>query len=101
MVSFSVGGLALGSATCAATITPLQLAGVTDSSDVKVVNRLLALQLLDEDSDPQNGIKISADVKTRLSVKSAAFNTATAANLAAAGARYAARTVDDDRRAGA
>jgi hypothetical protein len=105
-VSFSIGGLALGSATCAATITPLQLAGVTDSSDVKVVNRLLALQLLDEDSDPQNGIKISADVKTALAAKSAdfsaaaaAFNTAMAANLAAAGAKYAARAVDDDRRA--
>jgi hypothetical protein len=31
-----------------------------------VVNRLLALQLLDEDSDPSNGIKLSADVKTAL-----------------------------------
>jgi hypothetical protein len=105
-VAFSVGGIALGSAACAATITPLQLAGVTDVKDPKVVNRLLALQLLDEDSDPANGIKLTADVKTALAAKSAdfnaaadAFNTAMSANLAAAGAKYAARTVDDSRRA--
>lgn len=105
-VSFSIGGLALGSAPCAATITPLQLAGVSDVKDVKVVNRLLALQLLDDDGDPQNGIKINADVKTALAGKSAdfsavaaAFNTAMAANLAAAGAKYGARSIDDDRRA--
>jgi hypothetical protein len=105
-VAFSVGGIALGSAACAATITPLQLAGVTDVKDPKVVNRLLALQLLDEDSDPANGIKLTADVKTALAAKSAdfnaaadVFNTAMSANLAAAGAKYAARTVDDSRRA--
>lgn len=105
-VAFSVGGIALGSAACTATITPLQLAGVTDVKDPKVVNRLLTLQLLDEDSDPANGIKLTADVKTALAAKSAdfnaaadAFNTAMSANLTAAGAKYAARTVDDSRRA--
>ncbi|WP_373990420.1 esterase-like activity of phytase family protein [Duganella sp. BuS-21] len=105
-VSFSVGGIALGSAACAATITPLQLAGVTDVKDSKVVNRLLALQLLDDDSDPSNGIKLNADVKTALATKTAdfntaadVFNTALGANLAAAGAKYAARSVDDSRRA--
>ncbi|WP_432381483.1 esterase-like activity of phytase family protein [Duganella sp. P38] len=105
-VSFSVGGIALGSAACAATITPLQLAGVTDIKDAKVVNRLLALQLLDDDSDPSNGIKLNADVKTALASKSAdfnaaaaSFNTAMSANPAAAGARYAARSIDDSRRA--
>jgi hypothetical protein len=105
-VSFSVGGIALGSAACAATITPLQLAGVTDVKDVKVVNRLLTLQLLDDDSDPANGIKLTADAKTALASKSAdfsataaTFNTALGANLAAAGAKYAARSIDDSRRA--
>ncbi|MEV4781664.1 esterase-like activity of phytase family protein [Burkholderia sp. LMU1-1-1.1] len=104
-VSFSIGGIALGSAPCAATITPLQLAGVTDIKDVKVINRLLALQLLDEDSDPSNGIKLVADVKTALASRSAdfsasaaTFNTAMTDNLKAAGAKYAARTVDDNRR---
>jgi hypothetical protein len=105
-VSFSIGGIALGSAACAATITPLQLAGVTDVKDAKVVNRLLALQLLDDDSDPSNGIKLNADVKTALATKTAdfntaadVFNTALGANLTAAGAKYAARSVDDSRRA--
>ena len=105
-VSFSVGGIALGSAPCATTITPLQLAGVTDVKDVKVVNRLLALQLLDDDSDPSNGIKLNADVKTALAAKNAdftaaaaTFNTSLSATLAAAGAKYAARSVDADRRA--
>ncbi|WP_426340301.1 esterase-like activity of phytase family protein [Pseudoduganella sp. S-14] len=104
-VSFSVGGLALGSAACASIITPLQLAGATDVKDAKVVNRLLALQLLDEDNDPSNGIKITADVKTALAgrpvdfgASAADFNKAMAANLVAAGTAYAARGVDDDRR---
>ena len=104
-VSFSVGGLALGSAACAPIITPLQLAGATDVKDAKVVNRLLALQLLDEDNDPSNGIRITADVKAALAGKSADFgaaaadfNKAMAANLVAAGTAYAARGVDDDRR---
>lgn len=104
-VAFSVGGIALGSATCAATITPLQLAGVTDVKDAKVVNRLLALQLLDEDSDPANGIRITASVKTAMAGKSADFNAAAAdfnkslaSSLAAAGAAYGARGIDDDRR---
>lgn len=104
-VAFSVGGIALGSAACAATITPLQLAGVTDVKDAKVVNRLLALQLLDEDNDPANGIKIAADARTALAGKSvdfnaaaADFNKAMAANLAAAGAAYGARGIDDERR---
>lgn len=104
-VAFSVGGIALGSAPCAATITPLQLAGVADVKDAKVVNRLLALQLLDEDNDPANGIRIAAEVKAALAGKSADFNAAAAdfnkamaANLAAAGAAYGARTIDDERR---
>ncbi|MGV7211638.1 esterase-like activity of phytase family protein [Oxalobacteraceae bacterium A2-2] len=105
-VTFSVGGINLGSAACAATITPLQLAASTDVKDSKVVNRLLALQLLDEDSDPSNGIKLAADVKTALAAKTAdfgaaadAFNTSLTATLGAAGAKYAARTIDDSRRA--
>lgn len=105
-VVFSVGGLALGSAACGALITPLTLAATTDLKDAKVVNRLLALQLLDDDSDPSNGIKITAEVKTALAGKSldfgaaaAAFNTALSANLSALGGKYAARSVDDERRA--
>ena len=104
-VSFSVGGINLGSALCAPIITPLQLAGVTSTKDLKVVNRLLALQLLDDDSDPANGIRLAADVKTALAGKSVDFNAsgsvfdaALGATLTAAGPKYAARAIDDDRR---
>ena len=41
---------------------PLQLAGVTDPKDVKVVNRLLALQLLDDDSDLEKNSMAGAAV---------------------------------------
>ena len=37
-----------------------------DVKDDRVMNRLLALQLLDEDGDPSNGIKITVATKTAL-----------------------------------
>lgn len=105
-VTFSIGGIALGSTLCATTATPLELARVTDIKDVKVINRLLALQLLDDDNDPSNGIKLTAEAKTALAAKiidfnaaAGTFNTALSATLATAGAKYAARSVDDNRRA--
>ncbi|GGY70661.1 esterase-like activity of phytase family protein [Pseudoduganella albidiflava] len=104
-VAFTLGGVALGSASCAATITPLQLAGGNDVKDSKVTNRLLALQLLDDDGDPANGIRITADARTALAGKSldftaapAVFDKALAALLASAGTKYASRTIDDARR---
>ncbi|MDC8758550.1 esterase-like activity of phytase family protein [Janthinobacterium fluminis] len=105
-VAFSVAGLALGSAPCGPTATPLELAGSTDLKDDKVVNRLLALQLLDDDNDPSNGIRINADVKAALAGKNidfgaapAAFNAALGAHLAALGGKYAGRGIDEERRA--
>ena len=105
-VAFSVGGLALGSAPCGPVVTPLALAASTNVADDKVVNRLLALQLLDEDSDPSNGIKLTAEVKAALAGKTldfatapAVFNAALSAHLAAVGAKFAGRTVDAERRA--
>jgi hypothetical protein len=65
-VTFSVGGIALGAAPCAAVITPLTLAGGADIKADKVTNRLLTLQSLDEDGDPSNGIKLTDAVKTAL-----------------------------------
>ncbi|QGZ43108.1 esterase-like activity of phytase family protein [Pseudoduganella flava] len=104
-VSFSIGGIALGSAPCAATITPLQLAGSSDVKDVKVVNRLLALQLFDEDGDPSNGIRVTTETRTALAGRSLdfgaaaeTFNTALVPVLASAGSKYASRTADADRR---
>ncbi len=105
-VAFSIAGVALGSAACGAIVTPLDLAGSADVKNDKVVNRLLALQLLDDDGDPSNGIRIGADVKAALAGKSLDFNAAPAsfnallgAQMAALGGKYAGRGVNDERRA--
>lgn len=104
-VDFSIGGLALGSAACAATVTPLTLAASTDAKDDKVVNRLLAIQLLDTDNDPSNGITIAPAVAIALagrsldfSASAANFDTALTALLATLPAAYQGRTVDTTRR---
>ncbi|MBC3877999.1 esterase-like activity of phytase family protein [Undibacterium sp. FT79W] len=105
-MSFSVGGISLGSAPCAAVITPLSLANLSNSNDDKVVNRLMALQLLDEDNDPSNGIRLSSTVKTALAgqaldfnANAATFNTAMTNLLSKLPAAYQSRSADADRRA--
>jgi hypothetical protein len=104
-VTFSVGGVVLGSAPCGAVITPLTLAGGTDIKADKVVNRLLTLQSLDEDGDPSNGIKLTAEVKTALasstmdfSLTASDFNTALTTALSTLSTAYKDRTVDDVKR---
>ena len=103
-VAFSVGGLALGSAPCAAFVTPLTLAGVTDVKNDRVMNRLLTLQSLDDDGDPYNGIRITPEVRTALAGRSldfaaaaAAFDTALTATLNGLPAQYRI-TADASRR---
>ena len=105
VVSFFAGGLALGSAPCSATITPLTLVRTVNVKDVGVVNRALTLQTLDEDADAFNGIKLTAEARTALvartldfSLPAAAFNAALTATLAALPAAYKSRVVDEDRR---
>ncbi|MCH8622043.1 esterase-like activity of phytase family protein [Undibacterium sp. TS12] len=102
---FSVGGITLGSTACATTVTPLNLANSSNVKDDSVVNRLLALQLLDEDNDVANGIKISAAVKTALAgqtldfnAPAATFNASMIALLAKLPGNYQSRTVDAGRR---
>lgn len=104
-VAFSAGGINLGSGTCNPIMTPLTLANSDKIRDDKVVNRLLALQLLDTDNDPANGIQISSAVKTALAAQTldfglppATFNTAMSGVLAKLPANYQSRTVDNDRR---
>jgi len=105
-VSFALGDIVLGSAECAATVTPLDLAGRTQG----VSNRLLFLQILDDDDNPANGIRIPADVAAALAGKSIDFALAAAdfqAALAALlptvndahGQPYAARTPNEQREA--
>lgn len=104
-IAFTLGGIAVGSSACNATVTPLTLAKSSNVKDDAVVNRLMALQLLDEDNDPSNGIKLSAAVKAALANRTldfgapaATFNTAMAATLAVLPAAYQSRSVDADRR---
>lgn len=75
-VTFTLGSVVLGKATCAVTVTPLELAGVSSwtGEDDKVNNRLLFLQSLDEDDDPANGIVIPSALASSLNGKSLDFN---------------------------
>ncbi|QFZ85333.1 esterase-like activity of phytase family protein [Variovorax paradoxus] len=104
-VTFSAGALALGSAACGETITPLTLAGGSDVKADAVVNRLLALQSFDDDRDPANGIRLTPALKAALTAGALdfnatpdAFHTALNAVLAALPAPYNARMVDSNRR---
>lgn len=104
-LTFSVGGVVLGSAPCAELVTPLALAGTTDASDVRVVNRLQALQLLDDDADPSNGIRLTAAVRTALKDSTldfaragTEFGTALQSLLPKLPESYRSRAVDDEQR---
>lgn len=112
-VTFSLGGIALGSASCGSIVTPLDLTGVGDWSarNQTVANLLMFLQILDEDDDPANGIRIPAALAGAMSGKTldfdqaaTPFRTALAALLPttvndAYGRPYAERTADDTREA--
>ncbi len=110
-VSFRIGGILLGSSTCSATVTPLELANIATwtGSDDQVNNRLLFLQSLDDDDNPANGIRITPAVASALAgatldfTQSAAnFDTALATALPslsdAFGNPYSERTPNDARR---
>jgi hypothetical protein len=56
-VEFTLGGLSLGSVVATGIVTPIELA---KNDAVKLQNLLVLLQSLDTDSNPANGIQISA-----------------------------------------
>ncbi|WP_341675811.1 esterase-like activity of phytase family protein [Niveibacterium sp. SC-1] len=104
-ISFSIGGITLGSVSCATTVTPQDLAAAAAIGEDAVINRLLFLQTLDQDGNPANGIQIPADVKAAFAGKAldfkgdaTAFATALAAILPttadAFGVPYNARPLD-------
>lgn len=106
VITFTLGGVNFGSSTCANILSPLNLANSSNHKDDTVVNRLMALQLLDADNDPSNGIQIANEVKTALSTASldfsasaASFNAAMATVLAKLPTSYSSRSSDNDRRA--
>lgn len=62
-VTFSIGGIIIGSALGASSITPLDLVSSAASvSDEQVLNIARFLQTLDDNGDPEDGITISAAV---------------------------------------
>ena len=62
-VTFSVGGVEIGTSDCKLIVTPVDLVpgGSLDSAEVKNIVRFLLV--LDEDADRSNGIKISESVR--------------------------------------
>lgn len=74
-LSFSIGNLALGSATAAATLTPLSItSGAAAATDQRVANKLILLQTLDADGDLNNGIQITDAIRTVVSAQAATIN---------------------------
>ena len=73
-VSFTIGGISLGSVTGAAKLTPVEVMGASGTADQKVINLSRLLQTLDADGDPSNGINITAATKTTLQSQSVDFD---------------------------
>lgn len=69
---FSIGDLALGSATGAEILTPLSITeGAAAADDQRVLNKLVLLQTLDADGDLNNGIQITEAIRTQVSQRAA------------------------------
>lgn len=69
-VRFFLGGLPLGSVAGQAVVTPLDLVTDGASDDLAVLNRVRFLLMLDDDDNPDNGLRISEAVQ--LSARTAA-----------------------------
>ena len=65
-VSFTVGGVSLGTTKGASTLTPVELVEGANSDTDSVVNIARFLQTLDADGDPSNGITITPAVSKSL-----------------------------------
>jgi hypothetical protein len=64
-VTFSIGGIVLGSTIAGPVVTPLSLVpGATSATNPIVTNIVRLLLSLDSDGDPDDGITISSDVTT-------------------------------------
>lgn len=63
-VTFSVGGVNLGSTTASGVVTPVDLVAGGSSSSPAVVNMVRFLMMLDSNGNPDDGIAISDQVQT-------------------------------------
>jgi hypothetical protein len=62
-VTFTIGGVTIGSATGKSVMTPVDLVSDGSSDTTAVQNIVRFLIMLDEDGDPENGIAIAASVQ--------------------------------------
>jgi len=62
-ITFRVGAASIGSAPAKEILTPIDLVAAGSSADPAVVNRVRFLLMLDQDGDPDNGIRISSEVR--------------------------------------
>lgn len=63
-VTFSIGGVTLGSSVASGVVTPVDLVSGGSSSSSTVLNIVRFLMMLDSNGNPDDGIAISADVQT-------------------------------------
>ena len=76
-VTFSVGGIVLGTATAGPVVTPVSLIdGATDATHPAVIKIVRFLLSLDEDGDPTNGININDATRIAAAGKSLDFSSA-------------------------
>lgn len=61
-VTFSVGGIKIGESTGKTIVTPIDLVSQGNSDSTAVKNIVRFLMMLDDDGNPENGIKISESV---------------------------------------
>ena len=59
-ITFSIKNIILGTTSAQEVITPLSLYTTKDITNKKVLNLLVLLQTLDDDNNPENGIKLSS-----------------------------------------
>jgi len=91
IVTFSVGGVALGSSVGRGVITPVNLvAGATDVTNQAVTNICVFLQTLDEDGDLNNGIKINEKTRTIVGATASGLNFNQSASAFAADSKVTA-----------
>lgn len=64
IVTFSIGGVTLGSSNGKSIVTPVDLVADGSSSSTEVQNIVRFLMMLDDDGDSSNGINISKEVQT-------------------------------------
>ena len=73
-ITFSIGGVILGSTLARETLTPIDLvAEAVDETNPIVTNMCRLLQSLDKDGNPDNGITISSEIRDEMEEKDIDF----------------------------